>query len=406
MRKKQTKSGKPNLMFEENSRIRTTNLYGAILFVSLVYPSIVAFVHQKNEDGFAFLLLALFICLIPFFNRIGKVRYSVAIIIHACNIGITLYNVTIVGNVLNLYSLFPLVAGISFLNPLPNYRKELFLHYTITFLFHAGTIVYFDMISVSSSLIPAKDIFSIVNFLISLFVTMMLIYLHSNKAVMAQFHLNNQINETQQLVDKLEVALHEKNILLAEVHHRIKNNLAVVSGMLNWQKSHSDEKLVHQVLNECSNRVMTMALVHKKLYERGNFNEVALNDYVKELCEDIKNTQETNVQLEINVVADPIFLKIDKATPCGLIINEVMTNCIKHAFVKKYGIIDVSLKLYKNIVVLIIKDDGVGMPPIEEVKNRNTMGYNLIASLSEQIDGQFEYINANGTQFALHFPLN
>jgi two-component sensor histidine kinase len=393
-------------LFEEKTRIRTTNIFGLILFASFVYPAVVAFWEHKNNVGLLFLLLSLIICIIPFVNRLQKTHYSVAIIIHTCNVGIVLYNIAIVGNVLNLYSLFPFVAGISFLNPLPHYKREFFIHYAITFVFHLTTIVYFHFILRDYSRINGQEVFSIVNLLISLLITIILIYLHSNKAVLAQFRLNNQVKETQQLVDKLEVALHEKNILLAEVHHRIKNNLAVVSGMLNWQKSHSDEKRVHDVLNECSNRVMTMALVHKKLYERGDFNEVALNDYVKELCEDIKKTQETNVQLEINVEADPIFIKIDKATPCGLIINEVMTNCIKHAFVKKHGVISVSLKSYKNIVVLIIKDDGIGMPPIEEVKNRNTMGYNLIASLSEQIDGQFEYVNANGTQFALHFPLN
>lgn len=401
-----SKDNQPVLLIEEKNRIRRTNNYGLVMFASLVYPAIVAFYYNKNDDGFFFLLLALFVCLIPLFNRIGKSNYSVAIIIHTCNIGITLYNVTIVGNVLNLYSLFPLVAGISFLNPLPHYKKELIIHYGITFIYHAGTIAYFNFISTISSEVETNETFSIINLLVSLFVTMMLIYLHSNKAVVAQLRLNKQIKETQQLVDKLGVALNEKNVLLAEVHHRIKNNLAVVSGILNWQKSHSDEKLIHEVLNECSNRVMTMALVHKKLYERGDFNEVALNDYIKELCADIKNTQETNVQLEINVDADSIFIKIDKATPCGLVINEVITNSIKHAFIKKYGVINVSLKLYENIVVLIIKDDGIGMPPIEEVKNRNTMGYNLIASLSEQLDGKFEYVNADGTQFALHFPLN
>ena len=393
-------------LLDEIKRSKITFNYGVIVFLGIFINGSVALFHGLISMSILFYLLCSCIILIPFLNRANKTSTAVTVLIHTSNISILFFNLTFTHDMMYLYYLFPLFAGISYLNPLPRHRNSLVAHTIISVLFHIiGILIfvfYMPQKPTDYSFIYIKN----GGIIFSLLLTASLIHQHNKKTQRKHNKLEQQIQKNKKVLLQQESILKDKNMLMAEIHHRVKNNLAVVSGMLNWQKSHSDEKLVHEVLNECSNRVMTMALVHKKLYERGDFNEVALNDYVKELCVDIKNTQETNVQLEINVDAEPIFIKIDKATPCGLIINEVMTNCIKHAFVKKYGVIDVSLRLYKNIVVLIIKDNGVGMPPIEEVKNRNTMGYNLIASLSEQIDGKFEYVNANGTQFALHFPLN
>lgn len=393
------------LRYEAN-RARTTLFTMVLLFASLIYPAIIALTQGKVQVAALFFALSSILLLIPVFNKLKKTTISVGIAIHVCNIAILMFNVFIAQNVLNLFSLFPLAMGIFYLNPLPIYNKELVFHYCLTIFFTILSVLYFYLVPVNYYKKESNDLFAIINLLVCLFVTIALIYLQGNKAVKMQLRINKKIAENNNLVNELEATINQKNILLAEAHHRIKNNLAIVSGILNWQKSTSPLDKVHEVLSDCSNRVMSIALVHKKLYERGDYDEIALNEYIKELCDDIKTAQPAYSAIEIEENLEQNYIKVEKATPCGLIINEVVTNSFKHAFKDNRGKITISLKKMKNIVILIIKDNGVGMPPIKKIATSNTMGFNLITSLTEQIDGHFEYINSNGTQFVLYFPLN
>jgi two-component sensor histidine kinase len=216
---------------------------------------------------------------------------------------------------------------------------------------------------------------------------------------------NQNVTERELEKKQLTESLNSRNTLLQETHHRVKNNLAVVAGMLQLQWLQEDDPEVIKSLQESTNRIKAVAGIHQQLYQSDNLENVALGDNIAALASDLISTMETDTQIRIESECDTVYLDITQTLPCSLIANEVVTNAIKHAFEEREkGHIKLHIKEDNgNKVRLSISDDGVGLPDDFEDR-KGSLGMNLIETLSNQLGGEYNFSSTNqGTTFTLRF---
>lgn len=219
----------------------------------------------------------------------------------------------------------------------------------------------------------------------------------------------HNITEKKQAQQKIEASLKEKEVLLREVHHRVKNNMQVVSSILNLQSSYVSDEYALALLKESQNRIKTMAIIHESLYQNKSFSSVNFSDYVRTLISNIIHSYSSSkekVKVELNI-AD-VILPLDSSIPAGLILNELVTNAIKHAFPgTRHGVITVDLKCEENLVFLELKDNGVGFKDNVSFQNSHSLGLQLVNTLIEQIDGKYEFKSEKdiGTEIKVIFKM-
>ncbi|MFA6216936.1 MAG: PAS domain S-box protein [Candidatus Omnitrophota bacterium] len=217
------------------------------------------------------------------------------------------------------------------------------------------------------------------------------------------------ISERIAAEEKIKTALKEKELLLKEIHHRVKNNLQIISSLFNLQSKGIKNKKILSVFRESNNRVKSMALLHEKLYKAYDLGKVAFQDYVESLVTDLFRSYKINSSLiGLSLDIKDIFLSIDKSLPCGLIINELVSNALKYAFPeKRKGSIKVSFGLKANDAYeLVISDDGVGFPMDIDFENTGSLGLQLVNSLVQQMNGSIVLTRNNGAIFCINFPRN
>ncbi len=219
----------------------------------------------------------------------------------------------------------------------------------------------------------------------------------------------NDISDRLAAQDRIERALHEKTVLLHEVHHRVKNNLQIIASLLNLQARNVDGA-ARAVLQESNNRVRAMALTHQLLYERNDFSGLELGPYLQRLGGLLRETYlDTRSAIELEVVAASSGLRIDlqQAIPCGLIVNELVTNAIKHAFPNGLrGRITVLAQAeLPHSVRVSVADNGVGLPAGTTLESRGSLGFQLMPLLADQLGAKLELTPGPGTQVSWSFPL-
>lgn len=207
---------------------------------------------------------------------------------------------------------------------------------------------------------------------------------------------------------KILQSLEEKEVLLAEIHHRVKNNLAVISGLLDLQLSKIEKEEIQQVLNDSQSRIKTIALIHESLYNSPDLSRIEFGDYLDHLITNIQSTYMRKAcDIEVHKSFDKIHLGIKQAIPCGLIANELIVNTYKHAFTgKSKGDITIELLLRDDDISLNVRDNGKGLPADFSFYNSDSLGIKLIATLTKQLDGELLVNNNGGAEFKLTFPLN
>lgn len=215
--------------------------------------------------------------------------------------------------------------------------------------------------------------------------------------------LNRMVDEQ---THHLQSALEEKEVLLKEVHHRVKNNLAVICGLLELQSSYIDDERSHSIFKESQLRIRSIAMVHEKLYQNENISRIETQKYIPELTDVIiqsLSTQDKNINLELDI--DDISLTIDQGVPCGLILNELISNVYKHAFNgREKGNAKVLFKKNNGSILLRVEDDGNGLPEGYEIGDSNSLGLVLVKTLTTQINADLSIeSNGNGTSFELVF---
>ncbi|WP_414569545.1 PAS domain S-box protein [Nostoc sp. CCY 9925] len=218
--------------------------------------------------------------------------------------------------------------------------------------------------------------------------------------------VQQDITEHKQAEEKIKASLKEKEVLLKEIHHRVKNNLGIVSSLLQMQCRRTQDPQVAAILRDSQNRIASIALVHEKLYRSEDLADIDFAQYIPDLTThlfDSYNVSSSQIQLKIQV--DNASLDIETAIPCGLIINELVSNALKYAFVdNRQG--EIEVKFYQELestLILIIRDNGIGLPENFDSKKAKTLGITLVQGLVKQLRGKLEIDCHQGTQFKISF---
>ena len=212
--------------------------------------------------------------------------------------------------------------------------------------------------------------------------------------------------ERKKVEEKLSSSLAEKEFLLKEIHHRVKNNLQIISSLLNLQAQGIDDPITKEKYTESIGRIKSMAIIHELLYRSKNLSTIKIKEYLDELVSYITNTYNLDKKITVNlqVKVQQKFIDLDKAIPCGIIINELLSNAFKYAFKgKNKGSVTVSLTETKGQYTLIVSDNGSGFVNSDNIKNVDTLGLQLVNSLVSQLGGTLTTKTKDGTSFNIAF---
>lgn len=218
--------------------------------------------------------------------------------------------------------------------------------------------------------------------------------------------ISRDITESMEYESRLIKSVREKEILLKEVHHRVKNNLQVINSILNLQSSYVDDPETLEIINESQNRIRSMSYIHESLYQTKDFNSINFYDYVTNLVQNLVHSyQLSNNRVRLNLEIAKVSLALDQAIPCGLILNELISNSLKYAYVnlEEEGEIRVVIQEEGNQVRLEVEDFGQGLPVDFDIENSDSLGLSLVDSLVDQLDGELRCETNNGTKFYIIF---
>jgi PAS domain S-box-containing protein len=205
---------------------------------------------------------------------------------------------------------------------------------------------------------------------------------------------------------QIKAQLQEKEVLLKEVHHRVKNNMQVISSLLNLQSRRVKDPAVFEMFKESQRRIRSMALIHERLYQSSDLSRIEFSQYLRNLAIHLFHSyQADSSRIHLKIDAEEVFLNINTAIPCGLIVNELISNALKHGFPEgRSGQLDIDLRRVPgDRYVLRVKDDGVGFPEGLDFRKTETLGMQIISTLVEQIEGRLELNRSQGTAFRLEF---
>ncbi len=219
--------------------------------------------------------------------------------------------------------------------------------------------------------------------------------------------LRKEIKEKEKIQEQINNSLKEKVILLREIHHRVKNNLQVISSLLSLQSGYIEDKKSLEIFRESQNRVRSMALIHEKLYRSKSLNKIEFDEYIDSLAKDLFSSYNIDSD-RIKLISDlkGTFLEIDTGILCGLILNELISNSLKHAFPNgREGEIYISMRLDSGSAYnLVVRDNGIGFPDNLDFRNTDSLGLQLVTSLTQQLNGNIELLKNGSTEFQITFP--
>jgi len=213
------------------------------------------------------------------------------------------------------------------------------------------------------------------------------------------------IIKQRQNEDRIKTALQEKDLMLREIHHRIKNNLQMISSLLSLQARRLKDTEASEKLTQCNTRIQAMALIHNKLYGCKDVTQIDLRQYLQELIYYLRSIYGKSSNVQFSIELDDIHLNLDRTIPLGLIINEIITNALKHAFSpEQRGLIIISLKKNCQNILLTVRDNGRGIPEEIDIDNSKTVGLLIINSLVDQLEGTIDIQRDNGTCITIDCP--
>jgi two-component sensor histidine kinase len=405
----------------EGAIIKTINRFCyAIALSAILDIFLYAFMGLYAICGVLVVVGALFLWFV-YLNKKSYYKISRAAIIITTNIGVIVFS-AFLGFKLGIFFFLFATPHLTYL--LYNFKERFsiflcFLSYLITFI----TIYLIDNYQLYPSIALSQsnvNIIYTVNFSVSLILSFILItffasnnntvsemLIDANKSLQdKQINLENEIAEKSKINTELGRTLKDKEILLSEIHHRVKNNLAVISGLIELQTFYVKDEKASAILKESRNRIKSIAVLHEKFYESKNLEKIEIRSYVDELIYFIKlsfSSQQKNITITTQI--EDIELSMTYALPFSLLLNELITNSYKHAFKNKdNGNITISFIKYQDKLVLNFKDDGCGFD-LSKVNKDNSLGMNLIEAFSLQLKAETTCTSeANkGTEFILKF---
>lgn len=384
-------------------RISLTNQFCFITFFVCLFSGIN---NYTLGDTFSAVIIefSAFICLMVFWlNSTGAHRFATSFLLSTISIIIFFfdsYSGLLSGTFLYY---FPLILAIAFMHDFKE-KKLLMFHLSLPMVFLLVNLCTHYQLFASHTLTDeARYQMFFFNLMFSSVAIGFFMYLTISNNIRESEIFEQRLNERKATEHAIKNALLEKDILLAEIHHRVKNNLAIIASLFNLQISTVENEDAKNILLESKNRVKSMALIHDRLYKSDNMTDVDFAKYTKELIDEIQYSYPTvSNSVVVNTHISNIRLNVNTAIPCGLILNELLTNCYKYAFSgKSDGVIDIEFTSIGNMLRLIVKDNGVGLK--EDYRESESLGMVVIQSLSEQLDGDYKFTVDNGTRFELKF---
>jgi len=220
--------------------------------------------------------------------------------------------------------------------------------------------------------------------------------------------LQKEIHDHELAEERIKASLKEKDVLLKEIHHRVKNNMQIISSMLGLQSAYVEDETFNTLLKDSQGRIKSMALIHEKLYQSDNLAYINFTEYVNSLISYLKNSYNmSDDKIKINTNIEDMSLNIDMAIPLGLIINELISNSYKHAFKDNpKGEINLSINTEKSgCYLLTVEDNGVGLPVDFDISTTKSLGLQLVNVLVDQISGSLKIYSNVGAKFEIYFKI-
>jgi len=418
---------RPSILIEnQQSRIRAINrfcIFTALLALPYVY---IFYANELVVQSMVMLSIIILFFLAVYLNSISKFTLSKGVIIFNTNFAVGYFSIVLgftsgihlflFSAPLITYLLFDFTQRLKIAISISTYS----LNFLIIYIIHKFTL--FPIVELSDNV---HGLLYFMNFIFSLALCFFLIiYFANNNSLYitllkkANTFLEDQheqmiieIEEKTKTHKKLSETLKEKDTLLSEIHHRVKNNLAVISGLLELQNYYVKDEKASGILKESRNRIKSIALLHEKFYENKNLDSVEIRSYVDELIHYIKlSFTNDKKDIKIHTQIDQINLPMNEALPFSLLINELATNSYKHAFNKaNTGNIYISVTRSNNEFIFRYKDDGCGFDASGK-KSKNSLGMNLIEAFSKQLKGNMtlesnKNDDISGVDFKLSFKL-
>jgi PAS domain S-box-containing protein len=229
---------------------------------------------------------------------------------------------------------------------------------------------------------------------------------HEDQAENYVVSILEDVTRQKEFEKNLKKALHEKELLLAEVHHRVNNNLALINGLLELELNSIENEICHNHFKKSQNRIKSIGIVHQKLYQANDFSKLPLHEYTKEILSSVqKNWDIGNTEIAFRSDIEHVTLNVNQAIPCGLVLNELVTNACKHAFPngKKDPEIYVNIHEEGNQIVITVSDNGIGLPSTIRLDESDTIGFTILNVLCKQLNANVEISNNPGTTFIIRF---
>jgi len=388
-------------------RIKLTNQFSSISILVFLFSG---FNNFYLGDIFSAVLIEslVLVCLVGFYlNKLQYHRFSISFLFTTVSLAIFYFD-SYSGILSGTYLYhFPLILAIAFVFDMREDKKAMFIHFALIISFLTINVATnYDLFRSEFLSDEKRSQMFMFNLIFSASAVGFFVYLMIQNNLKESYQYILRIEERKQSERAIKNALTEKNLLIAELHHRVKNNLAIISGLFSLTLNdnlHDDAK---NVLLESRNRVRSMALIHNRLYKSDNLTDVNFEEYIQELITEITSSYPViSNYIKVNANINNVSLNVNAAIPCGLILNELLTNCYKHAFKEKNdGEISISFSREKDNFLMTVKDNGSGLP--NDYDKKQSLGITVVEALTEQLDGKSKFSNDNGTRFELAFKAN
>ncbi|GEM_PF-4433792 len=352
----------------------------------------------QNGETLSIIISLVLLCGCYFLFRIG--RYELAMLIATTVASLLIFYVSAKGDDLDdlVFLLMPIIV-LSVLLP----RQIVF------------AVIFIDVLFwlILASVVQVELGTSFTSFLVGSMLTIFIAFhrdaiekLNTSNLKDLNQSLESEIIEKTTISNALQRSLSEKETLLKEIHHRVKNNLQVISSLLGLQARNLKDKKLSQALIDCQNRVQAMAVVHERLYRSENLSRILADEYIRDFLKHLIQTQsQTTKLIKLDTDIEVLPLHIDIAIPCGLLINELVSNAYKHAFASRdAGEIQVTFYRQDDQYILNIKDNGQGVSDEFDFEQARSMGLQLVNTLVRQLKGTISFVNEHGISVHIAFP--
>jgi two-component sensor histidine kinase len=299
---------------------------------------------------------------------------------------------------------FPLVFAVAFLYDWKSEKQYVAFHFLLILTFiTTNAVTNYQLFSSQFLTNEMRQVMFVFNITFSFSSLGFFVYLMVRNREKEKEMFQLLLSESKRTEQITANALNEKNTLIAELHHRVKNNLAIISSLFNLKINDDLHEDAKNVLVESRNRVRSMALIHNQLYKDDSLTSLNFPSFATLLIEEINSSYpEVSGSITVTTNFQDTTVAIDDAIPCGLILNELLTNCYKHAFIGRYeGMINVSFEKKQDYLHLMVCDNGVGLP--DNYNEKSSLGMTVIEALAEQLEAKFEFTKHTGTCFKMSF---